>query len=362
MASDSVKVGPFTRTIITNVLLVVILIIMNLALFLVSTSATTGFVLDVSFFRSLFGLTLIGIICSVVLVIFVNYRVLKRIFKPLVVMSEAAEEFTSGNLSVDIPTTDKSDEISDLQRSMKLLLDGNISMVDTLKNASLELKTSAEEVAKVANEVNIQAEEITDSFQQISSGAAIQSDNANRGLENIDEVRNIIGSSLTKLEGLTKIIDEVTKQTKVLALNAAIEAAKAGEFGRGFSIVADNVRRLSDETKNNTLDIQNLIGEITQDLNEKVGNLHETFRSFAVQSEEFSASSEEVAAATEEQTAEMNKLSHSSEKLTLMSRKMLNIMEQFKERKLEVQKEIEKEEEKKVQEKERFLDARSLKK
>jgi methyl-accepting chemotaxis protein len=361
MASDSVKVGPFTRTIITNVLLVVILIIMNLVIFLVSTSSTTGFVLDVSFFRSLFGLTLIGIIFSVVLVIFVNYRVLKRIFKPLVEMSVAAEEFTSGNLSVDIPTTDKSDEISDLQRSMKLLLDGNISMVDTLKNASFELKTSAEEVAKTANEVNIQTEEITDSIQQISSGAVGQADKANRGLESIEEVRNFLGTSLTNLEGLTKIIEEVTKQTKMLALNAAIEAAKAGEFGRGFSIVADNVRRLSDETKKNTLDIQDLIGEVIQNLNEKVGNLHETFRSFAVQSEEFSASSEEVAAAAEEQTAEMNNLSHSSEKLTLMSGEMLNIMERFKEQKREVQKEIEKEEEKKVEEREKFLDARSIK-
>jgi methyl-accepting chemotaxis protein len=362
MASDQVKVSPFTKTIITNALLVVILIIMNLLIFLVSTSAITGFSLEMSFFRSLFGLSLIGIIFSVVIVIFVNYRVLKSIFKPLVDMSIAAEEFTKGNLSIDIPMTDKSDEISDLQRSMKLLLDGNISMVDTLKNASIELKKSAEEVAKTANEVNIQTEEITDSIQQIRRGAVVQADNANRGLESIDEVRNIIGTSLKNLEGLIKIIEDVTKQTKVLALNAAIEAAKAGEFGRGFSIVADNVRRLSDETKKSTLDIQNLIVEIIQNLNEKVSNLHETFRSFTVQSEEFSASSEEVAAATEEQTAEMNKLSYSSEKLTQMSGEMLNIMEQFKKRKLEVQKEIEKEEEKKVQEKELFLDARSLKK
>ncbi|MHA2164287.1 MAG: methyl-accepting chemotaxis protein [Candidatus Hodarchaeales archaeon] len=335
MASDQVKVGPFTKTIITNVLLVVILIIMNLVIFLVSTSANTGFSLDISFFRSLFGLSLIGIIISVVLVIIVNYWVLKSIFKPLVEMSIAAEEFTKGNLSIDIPMTDRSDEISDLQRSMKLLLDGNISMVDTLKNASIELKKSAEEVAKTANEVNIQTEEITDS---------------------------IIGTSLKNLEGLIKIIEEVTKQTKVLALNAAIEAAKAGEFGRGFSIVADNVRRLSDETKKNTLDIQNLISEIIQNLNEKVSNLHETFRSFAVQSEEFSASSEEVVAATDEQNTEMNNLTFSSEKLTLMSGEMLNIMERFKERKREVQMEIEKEEKRKVKEKEKFLDARSIKK
>ncbi|MHA1945910.1 MAG: methyl-accepting chemotaxis protein [Candidatus Hodarchaeales archaeon] len=362
MASDQVKVGPFTKTIITNVLLVVILIIMNLVIFLVSTSANTGFSLDISFFRSLFGLSLIGIIISVVLVIIVNYWVLKSIFKPLVEMSIAAEEFTKGNLSIDIPMTDRSDEISDLQRSMKLLLDGNISMVDTLKNASIELKKSAEEVAKTANEVNIQTEEITDSIQQISSGAVIQADNANRGLESIDEVRNIIGTSLKNLEGLIKIIEEVTKQTKVLALNAAIEAAKAGEFGRGFSIVADNVRRLSDETKKNTLDIQNLISEIIQNLNEKVSNLHETFRSFAVQSEEFSASSEEVVAATDEQNTEMNNLTFSSEKLTLMSGEMLNIMERFKERKREVQMEIEKEEKRKVKEKEKFLDARSIKK
>lgn len=362
MASDSVKVGPFTRTIITNVLLVVILIIMNLVIFLVSTSSTTGFSLDISFFRPLFGLTLIGIIFSVVLVIFINYRVLKGIFKPLVEMSVAAEEFTSGNLSVDIPTTDRSDEISDLQRSMKLLLDGNISMVDTLKNASIELKTSAEEVTKTVSDVNIQTEEITDSIQQISRGAATQADIANRGLESIDEVKNIIDTSLKNIEDIIKIIEGVTKQTNILALNAAIEAAKAGEFGRGFSVVADHVRKLADETKKNTIDVRKLIVEIIQNLNEKVINLHETFQGFTVQSEEFSASSEEVAAATEEQTAEMNKLSHSSEKLTLMSGKMLNIMEQFKERKLEVQKEIEKEEEKKVQEKELFLDARSLKK
>ncbi|MHA1994611.1 MAG: methyl-accepting chemotaxis protein [Candidatus Hodarchaeales archaeon] len=362
MASNSDRGDHLARAIVINGLLVITLIMLNLVIFLISSSSTTGFTLDESFLRSLFGLSLISIIFSAVVVIIVNYRIFKNIFKPLVELSEATEEFTKGNLSVNIRRTDRSDEIGNLQNSILKLLNSNISMVNTLKDASSELKNSAEGVAKTAYHVNTQTEEITSTIQQISRGAVTQTDNANRGLESIDEIKNIIGTSLKNIEGIIKIIEGVAKQTHILALNAAIEAAKAGESGRGFSVVADNVRRLADETNKNTKEIRNLIEEITQNLNEKVVGLHETFQGFVVQSEEFSASSEEVAAATEEQTAEMNDLTVASDKLIMMSGELLNIMERFKEQERKVQEEIEKEEERKTQEMEQFLQARSIKK
>ena len=138
-----------------------------------------------------------------------------------------------------------------------------------------------------------------------------------------------VDSALLNITKTLEVIEEIANQTNLLAINAAIEAARAGEFGKGFDVVADNVRRLSEETRLNAVDISQITLGITSQIKISTANLRDHLQELAVQAEEYSASSEEVAAGTEEQSSAVSQLTSSLQELTDLSTKMLTSIDQF---------------------------------
>lgn len=146
------------------------------------------------------------------------------------------------------------------------------NIVDTYKRGMLEISAAIEETAAAAGEINLSEQKLN---QEISA------------------IHHTAEEIITVLEYIRSIAD----QTKMLGLNAAIEAARAGEAGRGFGVVADEIRKLSETSK----ETANRIGSLTRTIEEKIA--------IAIKGSDITLhSSEGQAAATQEMTASIQEL------------------------------------------------------
>ncbi len=157
---------------------------------------------------------------------------------------------------------------------------------------------------EMANNINKGMEEISSVIQQLAASASQISINEHKLNSNILDVLKISEDINSVLDFIKQIADE----TKMLGLNAAIEAARAGDAGRGFGVVAEEIRKLSDESKGTVVNIRALTDNIKQSINETVDNSKSTLRS-----------SEEQAAATQEMSASIEEISSLAEELEKMA-------------------------------------------
>ncbi len=153
------------------------------------------------------------------------------------------------------------------------------SISDQAKSDSMQQKMQVEMVAAAINEMAMSIKSVesssnaadrcaTEARNQTISGQSVVEDNinvVNRLSEDIRSAAEVIQVLKQDCEGIGTILDVirgVSEQTNLLALNAAIEAARAGEHGRGFAVVADEVRNLASKTQDSTLEIQGVIEKL----------------------------------------------------------------------------------------------------
>ena len=241
----------------------------------------------------------IGVIIAIALGIFAR----RLAVKPLDAMVDRLKDIAEGegDLTQRIDQ-DRKDEIGELGRWFNTFVSKIHDTIAEVSNATTEVSGAATEIAasseQIAGRMEEQSQkttEISSAVEEMSSSVKDVSDRANdasansveagnqaehggevvgrtiQGMNTISQLVNdsaksidTLGSKSEQIGQVIDVINDIADQTNLLALNAAIEAARAGEHGRGFAVVADEVRKLADRTTKATEEIAGSINEIQQ--------------------------------------------------------------------------------------------------
>ena len=204
-------------------------------------------------------------------------------------------------------------------------------MVDSLKEAVQTM----DRVAEMASQSNQSAEQAT----QVTNNALTTVNDTVRGMESIratiaETEKRIkrLGERSQEITGIVNLINTISERTHVLALNASMQAAVAGEAGRGFSVVAEEVQRLAESSRNATQQIATLVGNIQQETNETINTVNRTISQVVEGSKQAQAAGEQMRL-TQEITAQLvsqvQGIAQASEQQKAMSQQLLQAVQQI---------------------------------
>lgn len=287
--------------------------------------------------------TLIAAIIVALIAVAIGLWMVRMIAHPLTLMNRLMQEGAGGNLNVRMKHTGK-DEIGQLSGSFNKMMEQITELVTHANNSASEVLGTASELAEASRKTALSAKEIAIATEEIANGAGSLANEAERGSELTENIGSQVSAVIASnqemqasareveqssemgthfLQGLTdktnftgqmtralaervnslqassasvmKVLDvmqNIAQQTNILSLNATIEAARAGAAGRGFMVVADEIRQLAEQSKQSIAMVGQITDQIQQEMNETIKALEEVNPLFEQQIQSVNETSE----------------------------------------------------------------------